>query len=145
MRERKAPLPLEGDIEMAEITAYRVQDQRFGIGDLLDPERMSFAMSGDDELARRGVSCMEDLPSLAAYIAVMGIEATVPALVRVTGVLSEDTPVDEEYGEILLIASDAEIDTDDDAFFSLVGDLVDLYYEKGLGFEDLREIASDRI
>lgn len=130
---------------MAEIIAYRVQDQRFGIGDLLDPERMSFAMSGDDELARHGVSCMEDLPGLAAYIAVMGIEATVPALVRVTGVLSEDTPVDEEYGEVLLIASDAEIVTDDDAFFSLVGDLVDLYYERGLSFEDLREIASDRI
>lgn len=130
---------------MAQIIAYRVQDQRFGIGDLLNEDRMSLAMSGDDELARRGVSCMEDLPSLAAYIAVMGIEATVPALVRVTGVLSEDTPVDEEYGEILLIASDAEIVTDDDAFFSLVGDLVDLYYEKGLGFEDLREIASDRI
>lgn len=130
---------------MAEITAYRVQDQRFGIGDLLDEARMSLAMSGDDELARHGVSCMEDLPSLAAYIAVMGIEATVPALVRVTGVLSEDTPVDEEYGEILLIASDAEIVTDDDAFFSLVGDLVDLYYEKGLSFEGLREIASDRI
>lgn len=130
---------------MAEITAYRVQDQRFGIDDLLDPERMSFAMSGDDELARHGVSCMEDLLSLAAYIAVMGIEATVPALVRVTGVLSEDTPVDEEYGEVLLIASDAEIVTDDDAFFSLVGDLVDLHYEQGLDFEDLREIASDRI
>ncbi len=130
---------------MAEITAYRVQDQLFGIGDLLDTERMSFAMSGDDELARRGVSCIEDLPSLAAYIAVMGIEANVPALVRVTGVLSEDTPVDEEYGEVLLIASDAEIVTDDEAFFSLVGDLFDLYYEKGLSFEDLREIASDRI
>lgn len=130
---------------MAEITAYRVQDQRFGIGDLLDEDRMSLARSGDDELARRGVSCMEDLPSLAAYITVMGIEASVPALVRVTGVLSEDTPVDEEYGEILLIASDAEIVTDDDAFFSLVGDLVDLYYEKGLSFEGLREIASDRI
>lgn len=130
---------------MAEIIAYRVQDQRFGIGDLLDEDRMSLAMSGDDELARRGVSCMEDLPSLAAYIAVMGIEATVPVLVRVTGVLSEDTPVDEAYGEILLIASSAEIITDDDTFFSLVGDLVDLYYEKGLGFEDLREIASDRI
>lgn len=130
---------------MAEITAYRVQDQLFGIGDLLDTERMSFAMSGDDELARRGVSCIEDLPSLAVYIAVMGIEANVPALVRVTGVLSEDTPVDEEYGEVLLIASDAEIVTDDEAFFSLVGDLFDLYYEKGLSFEDLREIASDRI
>ena len=130
---------------MAEIIAYRVQDQRFGIGNLLDADRMSFAMSGDDELARRGVSCMEVLPSLAAYIAVMGIESTVPALVRVTGVLSEDTPVDEEYGEVLLIASDAEIVTDDDAFFSLVGDLVDLYYEQGLSFEDLREIASDRI
>ena len=121
---------------MAEITAYRVQDQRFGIGDLLDPERMSFAMSGDDELARHGVSCMEDLSSLAAYIAVMGIEATVPVLVRVTGVRSADTPVDEAYAEIV---------TDDDAFFSLVGDLADLHYEKGLSFEDLREIASDRI
>lgn len=88
---------------------------------------------------------MEDLPSLAAYIAVMGIEASVPALVRVTGVLSEETPVDEEYGEILLIASDAEIVTDDEAFFSLVGDLFEIYYEKGLGFEDLREIAADRI
>ena len=130
---------------MAAITAYRVQDQRFGIGDLLDPERVSLAMSGDDELARHGVSCMEDLPSLAAYIAVMGIEASVPALVRVTGVLSEDTPVDEAYGEVLLVASDAEVVTDDDAFFSLVGDLVDLHYEQGVDFESLREIASDRI
>lgn len=26
-----------------------------------------------------------------------------------------------------------------------IGDLFDLYYEKGLSFEDLREIASDRI
>lgn len=68
-----------------------------------------------------------------------------PALIRITGPASEDTPCDEEDGEVLILPTRAEVVEDDAAFFDLVSDLVDLRWEKGLDCSKLRDIASERI
>ena len=127
----------------AEITAYRIQSASRDINDLLDPEQQySFPMDEDDEMVRRGVSGCATLADLAAYIACYAIEAPAPVLVRITGPVSEDTPCDEEDGEVLLLPTSAEIVEDDAAFFDLVSDLVDLHWEQGLDCSELRDIAA---
>lgn len=127
-------------------TAYRIQAADRDLTDLLDPEQQySFPMDGDDEKIRRGVSGCETLSDLAAYIASHAIEAHCPVLVRITGPLSDDTPCDEDDGEVLLLPTGAEIISDDNDFFALVSDLVDLHMERGLDCSELREIASERI
>ena len=88
----------------AQITAYRIQSASRDITDLLDPEQQySFPMDGDDEMVRHGVSGCASLADLAAYVACYAIEAPVPVLVRITGPASEDTPCDEEDGEVLVL------------------------------------------
>lgn len=130
----------------AEITAYRIQSASRPVADLLDPEQQySFPMSQREDLIRHGVSCCLTLADLAAYIASHAIEAPGPVLVRVTGPLSEDVPCDGEDGEVLLLPTAAEVVEDDEAFFDLVGELVDMYYEQGRGGEALREIAAERV
>lgn len=128
-----------------EITAYRIQSATRPIASLLDPEQQySFPMDQDDEMVRHGVSGCLTPADLAAYIACYAIEAPAPVLVRITGPLSEDTPCDEEDGEVLLLPTGAEIVEDDEAFFDLVSDLVDLHWEEGLDCGALREIAAER-
>lgn len=130
----------------AEITAYRIQSASRDLNDLLDPEQQySFPMDGDDEMVRHGVSGCATLADLAAYVACYAIEAPAPVLVRITGPLSEDTPCDEEDGEVLVLPTSAEVIEDDAEFFDLVSDLVDAHYEQGLDCEALREIAAERI
>ena len=130
----------------AEITAYRIQSASRDITDLLDPEQQySFPMDGDDEMVRHGVSGCATLADLAAYVACYAIEAPAPVLVRITGPASEDTPCDEEDGEVLVLPTSAEVVEDDEEFFDLVSDLVDAHYEQGLDCEALREIAAERI
>lgn len=129
-----------------EITAYRIQSASRDVRDLLDPEQQySFPMDQDDEMVRHGVSGCLTLADLAAYIACHAIEAPGPVLVRIVGPMSEDTPCDEEDGEVLLLPTSAEVVEDDADFFDLVGELVDMYYEQGLGCEVLREVAAERI
>ena len=130
----------------AEITAYRIQSASRDITDLLDPERQhSFPMDEDDEMVRHGVSGCATLADLAAYIACYAIEAPAPVLVRISGPASEDTPCDEEDGEVLVLPTSAEIVEDDAAFFDLVSDLVDMHWEQGMDCEALREVAAERI
>ena len=47
-------------------------------------------------------------------------------------------------GEQLLLPTRATVIADDEEFFQLVSDLVDLH-ETGIGFEELREVAESRI
>ena len=129
-----------------ETTAYRIQSADRDVRDLLDPEQQySFPMDQDDEMVRHGVSGCLTVADLAAYIASHAIEAPGPVLVRIVGPMSEDTPCDEEDGEVLLLPTSAEVVEDDTVFFDLVGELVDMYYEQGLDCDALREVAAERI
>lgn len=126
--------------------AYRMQDADRDLDDLLDPEQQySFPMSNDDEDVRHGVSGCESLAALAAYIACHAIEADMPVIVVIEGPESEDVPVDGDHGEVLLLPVRAERIEDDEEFFGLVSDLVDMYWEQGLDCAALREIAAERI
>jgi hypothetical protein len=113
---------------------YRMQDKSRDISDLLDPEQQySFPMDGDDDAVRHGVSGMDTLPELAAYISVMAIEASDPVIVRIDGPESEDTPCDAWMGERLTLPTTAElVDAETmEHFFQIVSDLVDWQYESG--------------
>lgn len=128
-----------------ETTAYRIQSADRDLADLLDPEQQySFPMSQAEDLIRHGVSCCLTLADLAAYTATHAIEASAPVLVRIAGPLSEDVPCDEEDGEVLLLPTSAEVVEDDEAFFDLVSDMVDLHWEQGLSCAALREVAAER-
>ena len=125
--------------------AYRIQSAGRDLSDLLDPERQhSVPMDQDDEMVRHGVSGCATLADLAAYIASHAIEAPAPVLVCIAGPLSEDTPCDEDDGEVLILPTSAELIEDDAAFFGLVSTLVDMHWEQGLSCSDLREIAAAR-
>ena len=131
----------------AEITAYRIQSADRPVSLLLDPEQQySFPMSQREDLIRHGVSGCPTLSELAAYIACHAIEASVPVLVRMEGPASEDTPCDEEDGEVLVLPTHVEVieGEDDEAFFDLVSDLVDMHWEQGLDCAALREVAAQR-
>lgn len=126
--------------------AYRMQDKSRDLSDLLDPEQQySFPMSNDDEGVRHGVSGCSTLPELAAYLACYAIEATRPIIVEIEGPESEDEPLDAEDGEVLLLPTRATLIEDDEDFFELVSDLVDLHWEEGLDYRALLEIAEDRL
>lgn len=128
-----------------ETTAYRIQSAVRPVEDLLDPEQQySFPMDEDDGMVRHGVSGCLTLPDLAAYIATHAIEAPAPVLVRIAGPVSEDTPCDEDDGEVLLLPTSAAVITDDSAFFDLVSDLADMHLEQGLSCALLRDIAAER-
>lgn len=127
------------------ITGYRMQCETRSIEALLDPEQQySFPMGNQDELVRHGVSCMATLPELAAYLAVMAIEAGRPGLVRISGPESDDTPLDADMGEMLLLPQAAER-IEVPGFFELVSELVDLHWEQGWQFRELLAIAETRI
>ena len=129
----------------SEITAYRIQSADRPVAELLDPEQQySFPMDQDEDLIRRGVSGCATLSDLAAYIATHCIEASDPVLVRITGPASEDTPCDEEDGEVLVLPTSAEVIEDDAEFFDLISDLVDMRWEQGLDCGALREVAAER-
>lgn len=70
--------------------------------------------------------------------------ASYPVLVEVEGPESGDVPVDAGMGEQLLLPARAVVIAEDEEFFQLVSDLVDLH-ETGIGFEELREVAESRI
>ena len=143
--------PSASHLTNSHLTAYRMQDADRSVKDLSDPEQQySFPMSQNEVAIRHGVSGCLTLADLAAYIATHAIEASTPILVRIEGPASDDTPCDEDEGEVLLLPVTAsslseeapELDT---AFFDLVGELVDLHWEQGLGCAALREIAAERI
>jgi hypothetical protein len=125
---------------------YRMQDKDRDLADLMDPEQQfSFPMNGDDEAVRHGVSGMDSLPELAAYLSVMAIEATTPVLVRIEGPESDDEPCDAWMGERLTLPETAELVDEETTyqFLVLVGDLIDWQAETGnFGIENFFRIRA---
>lgn len=125
---------------------YRLRDKDRSIEALLDPEQqMSYPMDLDDDKVRHGVSGCASLAELAAYIACNAIETGYPVIVRIEGPLSEDKPLDADQGEFLYLPTIAEVIEDDEEFFEIVGDLVDLHYTKNFDYRELLEVAEERI
>lgn len=125
--------------------AYRIQDKSREVADLTVAENQwSYPMGGADEEVRRGVSGCRTLAELAAYVATSGIDAGSPVLVKIEGPKSSDRPVDATMGEVLILPETAEVIDDDEEFFEVVCDLVDMFYS-GADFDDVLEAAEDRI
>lgn len=124
--------------------AYRIQDKRRGTEYLLDPEtQYSYPMDYDESKVRRGISGCETIVELAAYWATHAVDATDPVLVRVEGPQSDDTPIDEEFGEVLVLPETAEV-IEDTCVWSLISYLIDLYDEDyTLTYDQLVELAEE--
>lgn len=124
--------------------AFRIQDRMRGVEYLLDPEtQYSWPMSGDESLVRHGVSGCETIEELAAYWATHAVEAYIPVMVRVEGPQSEDTPNDQEFGEVLVLPETAEV-IEDSPVFELISYLVDCRDEDyTLTYDQLVEKAEE--
>lgn len=124
--------------------AYRIQDRKRGVEYLLDPEtQYSWPMCYDESKVRHGVSGCETLAELAAYWATHAVDAPDPVLVRVEGPQSEDTPLDEEFGEVLVLPETAEV-IEDTPVFELISYLIDLVDEDyTLTYDQLVEKAEE--
>lgn len=124
--------------------AYRIQDRNREVDYLLDPEtQYSWPMDYDESKVRRGVSGCETIEELAAYWATHSVEATDPVLVRVEGPQSEDTPLDEEFGEVLVLPETAEV-IEATPVFELISYLIDLVDEDyTLTYDQLVEIGAE--
>lgn len=124
--------------------AYRIQDRKRGVDYLLDPEtQYSWPMDYDESKVRHGVSGCETIEELAAYWATHSVEATAPVLVRVEGPQSEDTPLDEEFGEVLVLPETAEV-IEDTTVWDLIRYLIDLVDEDyTLTYDQLVEIGAE--
>lgn len=123
---------------------YRIQDRKRGVDYLLDPEtQYSWPTDYDESKVRRGVSGCETIEELAAYWATHSVEATDPVLVRVEGPQSEDTPLDWEFGEVLVLPETAEV-IEDSPVFELISYLIDLVDEDyTLTYDQLVEIGAE--
>lgn len=126
--------------------AYRIQDKKRGVEYLLDPEtQYSWPMDYDESKVRHGVSGCETIEGLAAYWATHAVNATDPVLVLVEGPQSEDTPLDEEFGEVLVLPETAEV-IEDSSVFELINYLVDCRDEDyTLTYDQLVEKAEEWI
>lgn len=124
--------------------AYRIQDKSRGVEYLLNPEtQYSWPMDYDESKVRRGVSGCETIMELAAYWATHSIEASVPVLVRVEGPQSEDTPLDGEFGEVLVLPETAEV-IEGTCVWSMISYLVDRVEEDyTLTYDQLVELAEE--
>lgn len=124
--------------------AYRIQDRKRGVERLLDPEtQYSWPMDYDESKIRHGVSGCETIAELAAYWATHSVDAYDPVLVRVEGPQSEDTPLDEEFGEVLVLPETAEV-IEDTCVWPLISYLIDLYDEYyTLTYGQLVELAEE--
>lgn len=124
--------------------AYRIQDRKRGVEYLLDPEtQYSWPMDYDESKVRHGVSGCRSIAELAAYWATHSVEASVPVLVRVEGPQSEDTPLDEEFGEVLVLPETAEV-IEGSPVWTLISYLVDRVEEDyTLTYGQLVEIGAE--
>ena len=124
--------------------AYRIQDRKRGTEYLLDPEtQYSWPMDYDESKVRHGVSGCETIAELAAYWATHAVDANDPVLVRVEGSQSEDTPLDEEFGEVLVLPETAEV-IEDTTVWTLISYLVDRVEEDyTLTYDQLVEIGAE--
>lgn len=124
--------------------AYRIQDKNRGVEYLLDPEtQYSWPSDEDESKVRHGVSGCETVEKLAAYWATRAVDATDPVLVRVEGPQSEDTPLDEEFGEVLVLPETAEV-IEDTSVWTLISYLIDHVEEDyTLTYDQLVEIGAE--
>ena len=124
--------------------AYRIQDRKRGVEYLLDPEtQYSWPMDYDESKVRHGVSGCKTIEELAAYWAAHAVDATDPVLVRVEGPQSEDTPLDEEFGEVLVLPETAEV-IEDTCVWTLISYLIDQVDEDyTLTYDQLVEKAEE--
>lgn len=124
--------------------AYRIQDKSRGTEYLLDPEtQYSWPMDYDESKVRHGVSGCETIEKLAAYWATQAVDALDPVLVCVEGPQSEDIPLDEELGEVLVLPETAEV-IEDSPVWDLISYLVDLVDEDyTLTYDQLVEIGAE--
>lgn len=124
--------------------AFRIQDKSRGVEYLLDPEtQYSWPMDYDESKVRRGVSGCESIAELAAYWATHAVDVTDPVLVRVEGPQSGDTPLDEEFGEVLVLPETAEV-IEDTAVWTLISYLIDQVDEDyTLTYDQLVEIGAE--
>ena len=124
--------------------AYRIQDRKRGVEYLLDPEtQYSWPSDEDESKVRHGVSGCETIAELAAYWATHSVDAYDPVLVRVEGPQSEDTPLDEEFGEVLVLPETAEV-IEDTCVWPLISYLIDPYDEDyTLTYGQLIELAEE--
>ena len=124
--------------------AFRIQDKNRGVEYLLDPETQYSRPSDEDESkVRHGVSGCETIEKLAAYWATHAVDATDPVLVRVEGPQSEDTPLDEEFGEVLVLPETAEV-IEDTTVWTLISYLIDCVEEDyTLTYDQLVEKAEE--
>nr|DAV80080.1 MAG TPA: hypothetical protein [Caudoviricetes sp.] len=124
--------------------AYRIQDRKRGVEYLLDPEtQYSWPSDEDESKVRHGVSGCKTIEELAAYWATHAVGATDPVLVRVEGPQSEDTPLDWEFGEVLVLPETAEA-IEDTPVFELISYLIDLVDEDyTLTYDQLVEKAEE--
>ena len=124
--------------------AYRIQDKHRGTEYLLDPEtQYSWPSDEDESKVRHGVSGCETIEKLAAYWATHSVVASVPVLVRVEGPQSEDTPLDEEFGEVLVLPETAEV-IEDTPVWDLISYLIDRVEEDyTLTYDQLVEKAEE--
>lgn len=124
--------------------AYRIQDKNRGVEYLLNPEtQYSWPTDYDESKVRRGVSGCETIEELAAYWATHAVDATDPVLVRVEGPQSGDTPLDEEFGEVLVLPETAEV-IEDTPVWPLISYLIDLVDEDyTLTYDQLVEKAEE--
>lgn len=124
--------------------AYRIQDKNRGVEYLLNPEtQYSWPMDYDESKIRHGVSGCETIAELAVYWATHSVDAYDPVLVRVEGPQSEDCPLDEEFGEVLVLPETAEV-IEDTCVWPLISYLIDLYDEDyTLTYGQLVELAEE--
>ena len=124
--------------------AYRIQDKSRGVEYLIDPEtQYSWPMDYDESKVRHGVSGCKTIEELAAYWATHAVEAAVPVLVRVEGPQSDDIPLDEEFGEVLVLPETAEV-IEDSPVWTLISYLIDLVdADYTLTYDQLVEIGSE--
>jgi hypothetical protein len=124
--------------------AFRIQDRKRGVEYLLDPEtQYSWPSDEDESKVRHGVSGCETIEELAAYWATRAVGVTDPVLVRVEGPQSEDTPLDEEFGEVLVLPETAEA-IEDTTVWSIISYLIDLVDEDyTLTYDQLVDLAEE--
>ena len=124
--------------------AYRIQDKNRGVEYLLNPEtQYSWPMDYDESKVRHGVSGCETIEELAAYWTTHAVAVTDPVLVRVEGPQSEDIPLDEEFGEVLVLPETAEV-IEDTPVWTLISYLIDLVDEDYmLTYDQLVELAEE--
>lgn len=118
---------------------YRIHNLDY-IENLLVPEaQVSDTAAATEETQRRGVSACESIWELAAYFSISSLAISNETLVKMTGTVSDDQPLDKEYGEVLIFPETYDIlDID---FYEIISPLVDAVWENGWGPENFREIS----